>query len=76
MFVVTAEPPANPSSPSVTFTAFVVAKMIVPARSTHSTGPRSRPGRSARVSDTLGSMSVVTTSTVTMPSDIRYDTEP
>ncbi len=62
-----AEPAARPSSPSVTFTALVVAKMITPAHNTHTTGPSSHPGSDARVSDSRVSMSVTATSAAAMP---------
>ena len=73
---ISAEPAARPSRPSVTLTAFVVAKMIVPAHSTHTTGPSSQPGKSARVSEIRVSMSVVATSAAAIASDIRYETAP
>jgi hypothetical protein len=39
-----AEPPARPSSPSVTLTAFVVAQMMSPAKITHTGVGSSHPG--------------------------------
>ncbi len=41
---ISAEPPARPSRPSVTLTAFVVAQMIEPAKSTHTHAGTSQPG--------------------------------
>ena len=41
---ISAEPPARPSSPSVTLTAFVVAQMIRPAKITHTGVGSSQPG--------------------------------
>ncbi len=50
-----AEPAARPSSPSVTFTALVVAKMISDDREhAQPTSPSSRPGQSDRVNDERG----------------------
>ena len=44
---ISAEPPARPSSPSVTFTALVVAQMIMPAQTTQTAEGSSSPDRAA-----------------------------
>ena len=41
---ISAEPPASPSSPSVTLTALVVAQMIRPAQITQTHVGSSQPG--------------------------------
>ena len=46
-----AEPPASPSRPSVTFTAFVVAKIMNPVQMIHTQSGGSHPGESARVNE-------------------------
>ncbi len=56
-----AEPEASPSSPSVTFTAFVVAQMIMPAQMTQTAVGTSRP-TDPRVTLIVSEMPVATTS--------------
>ena len=55
---ISAEPPARPSRPSVTFTAFVVAHTMTPAQSTHRTVGTSNPRSPARTSVIDSSMPV------------------
>ena len=53
-----ADPPASPSSPSVTLTAFVVAHIMAAVHRTQSHHGISQPGQSKRVNDTVSEMSV------------------
>ena len=64
---ISADPPANPSRPSVTLTALVVAQMIRPAKATHTTVGGCHPGRSARVNEMVSAMPVPRTSHQAMP---------
>lgn len=48
-----ADPAARPSSPSVTFTAFVVDHTITEVQTTQSGPDRSQPGRSKRVNESV-----------------------
>ena len=57
-----ADPPASPSSPSVTFTALVVAQMISPAQMTHTSCGTANPRSSARVSEIVSEIPVAATS--------------
>src|SRR5829696_4629376 len=48
---IAAEPPARPSRPSVTLTAFVVLQITVPAQTTQTTVCTSQSGNVARVNE-------------------------
>ena len=58
---ISADPAANPSSPSVTLTALVVAQMIIPAQMIQTTVGTSKP-TSGRVIAIVSEMPVPTTS--------------
>ena len=59
---ISAEPPASPSSPSVTLTALVVAQMMSPAQITHTAGGTSKPRSPARTNEIDSETPVVPTS--------------